>query len=256
MSMSKAMAYTTPSRLNGAGKPGLTGIGRTSRVVTDAMTDLRFGTSSPYPVCQLTQEAVEGLGAGAFILDVQHSQLLGVLPSLGAAVQPDRQVRGIGAHLVGTDEREDVVVVVGDHPPLSVLELDRAEVPKRRPGVDWPPLPQQFGRLGSEVRLRLHEDNTGAVLEQYPRLVRAVDGGPPRLDEFYAFHPRLRLSLVSGRPDLTGVERTSRVVTDAMTPLPSTPPKSAEAGSWPLPHLRELPGHDPGVGSPAEPERC
>jgi hypothetical protein len=54
--------------------------------------------------------------------------------------------------------------------------------------MDRPKLAEQGGGLISQVGLRLHEDDAGAVFEQHPRLVGIVKGCPPSVDQFGAFH--------------------------------------------------------------------
>jgi len=125
---------------------------------------------------------------GPFVLDVQYAKLLGILPALRPSQQANDPVHSVRADLVPADEGEDVVVVAGDYPPPTILQRDRAEVAERRPSVNRAVLPEQGGGLGGQVGLRLHEDDAGAVLEQHPRLVGAIDCGSQYLDQVVTFH--------------------------------------------------------------------
>jgi hypothetical protein len=116
------------------------------------------------------------------ILDMQHPQLLGILPSLGPPEQPDHNLLNIRAGLVRANEGKNVVVMAGDDPPAAILQGDRAEVAERRPDVNRAVFLKEGGGLGSQIGLRLHEDDASTVLEQHPRFLGCVDGSTPRFD--------------------------------------------------------------------------
>ncbi|MFD6995583.1 hypothetical protein ACFWA5_04700 [Streptomyces mirabilis] len=118
---------------------------------------------------------------------MDDAQFGAISMALGTSEQPNSDLQLIMG-LIRADIGEDIVVVPGDDPSLSVLEIDHPKVPCRRSGMRRAEFLQDLGGLFTKVSIRSGQHDTSAVLEQHPRLVRVGEKPLPGVDEYLGVH--------------------------------------------------------------------